>query len=157
VPSWFFSKGLYLKILLFSVSDIDEVHTFPKELACSTKFGVWSKIVDARFIVESFESYYTLFALGLGQSSSNEAFVAWVEPYNFATGGILGTTVSAPVYDRSKDPPIFVGVVGIDFTMVAHNKALGLEAGSQEALERVIMKSTARCPSWNLSICMLER
>jgi hypothetical protein len=112
--------------------------------------------VDASFIVESFESYYTLFALGLGQNR-NENFVAWVEPYNFATGGVLGTTVSAPVYDRSKDPPIFVGVVGIDFTMAAFNKALGSEAGSQEALDRVILASTANCPSLDLSICKLER
>jgi hypothetical protein len=82
--------------------------------------------------------------------------VAWVEPYNF-TNGILGTTVSAPVYDRSKDPPIFVGVVGLDFTLAAIDKALGLEAGSQEALDRVILASTANCPSLNLSICELER
>jgi hypothetical protein len=60
------------------------------------------KIVDDRFIVESSKSYHTLFALGLLQNSGKD-FVAWVEPYSFATGSILGTTVSTLVYDRSKD------------------------------------------------------
>jgi hypothetical protein len=149
------STGKPVLLFTFSVSENEDVHVFPKTLACSTDFGVWSKIIDASFIVESLESYYKLFALGLGQNS-NADFVAWVEPYSFATGGVLGTTVSAPVYDRSKDPPIFLGVVGFDFTLAAMDKALGLEAGSQEVLDRVILASTAKCPSLNLSICELE-
>ena len=139
----------------YSVSEDDDVHAFPKQLACSTDFGVWSKIVDPREIVDSLTSYYNLFALGLGQGK-NEDFVAWVEPYEFATGGVLGTTVSAPVYDRSTEPALFVGSVGFDFTLAAMDAAAGSEAGSQEVLDRVVLASTAKCPSLNLTLCELE-
>merc|ERR1719197_178008 len=53
--------------------------------------------------------YYQLLARGLGDQV-NEGFTAWVEPYSFATGGVMGTTVGAPVYDRSVSPPHFIGV-----------------------------------------------
>ena len=149
------ASGNPVLLFTYSVSEDNGVHTFPKQLACSTDYGVWSKIVDASEIMDSLTSYYTLFALGLGQGN-NEDFVAWVEPYSFATGGVLGTTVSAPVYDRSKQPALFVGVVGFDFTLASIDKALGVDSGSQEALDRVVLASTANCPSLNLTLCELE-
>jgi hypothetical protein len=149
-------SGKPVLLFTFSLSTDEEVHRFPKTLACSTEFGVWSKITDPNLVIESLESYYKLFALGLGQGS-NADFVAWVEPYNFTTGGVLGTTVSMPVYDRSTVPPTFLGVVGGDFTLAAMGKVLGLEeAGSQEALDWAILNSKAKCPSLNLSICEME-
>ncbi len=69
-------------------------------------------------------SYYKLFALGLGDKR-NKYFVAWVEPYSYATGGDKGTTVSAPVYDRSVNPPLFIGVVGVDFTVKFMEEIVG--------------------------------
>ena len=45
-------------------------------------------------------------------------FAAWVQPYQFVTSDTLGTTVSVPVYERSKD--------GKDFSMEALNAALGV-------------------------------
>jgi hypothetical protein len=48
-------------------------------------------------------SYYKLFALG------NQNAVTWVDPYKFVFRGVMGTTVSVPVYDRDVDPPIFLG------------------------------------------------
>jgi hypothetical protein len=48
-------------------------------------------------------SYYKLFALG------NQNAVAWVDTYKFIFRGVMGTTVSVPVYDRDVDPPIFLG------------------------------------------------
>jgi hypothetical protein len=143
-------------LFTYSVNEhVEDVHSFPRRIACSTDNGVWSKIVDASKIVDSLASYYKLFALGLGQNG-NEDFVSWVEPYYFATGGILGTTVSTPIYDRTKNPHLFLGVAGFDFTLAAIDKALGLEAGSQEALDQVVLASTARCPSLHLSLCELE-
>jgi len=145
-------------ILLFtySVSADDDVHVFPKEIACSaTGTGVWSKIVDDREIFESLTSYFLLFAVGLGVDK-NENFTAWVEPYEFATGGLLGTTVSAPVYDRSKDPPLFLGVAGLDFPMAAVDKALDVEEGSQESINHIVLTSTAKCPDIDLTLCELE-
>jgi len=143
-------------LFTYSISEDADVHVFPKKIACSaTENGVWSKIVDDKEIFESLTSYFLLFTIGLGVDK-NENFTAWVEPYTFATGGILGTTVSAPVYDRSKDPPLFLGVAGLDFSMAAVDKALGVEEGSQESINRIVRTSTARCPNIDLTLCEIE-
>ena len=73
-----------------------------------------------------------------------------------ATGGVIGTTVSAPVYDRSRSPPLFVGVVGMDFPLIAAYKALGVETGDPAVLKRIVVASTAKCPTVNLTLCELE-
>ena len=148
------SIGKPILFFTYSISDTDEVHAFPKKLACSTELGVWSKIVDPDKIFLSLTSYYRLFSLGLGNSKDD--FVAWVEPYEFASGGVNGTTVSAPVYDRSRNPPLFVGVVGIDFSLIAAYKALGVETGDPAVLKRIVLASTAKCPTLNLTLCELE-
>ncbi|KAL7565258.1 hypothetical protein ACA910_014553 [Epithemia clementina (nom. ined.)] len=146
-------------IFLFTYSvpgTSSEINEFPSQLACSVPNGVWSKIEDERKIVESLSSYYKLFTLGLG-ADVNKDFVAWVEPYKFASVDVVGTTVSVPVYDRSKEPALFVGVVGIDFVMRALNKALGVTDGSSdESIRRVVERSTARCPRLDLGDCLLE-
>lgn len=79
-------------------------------------------------------TYNLLFAMGLrdaglvdsnsSSSSGNEISVSWVEPYNYYEGNILGTTVSAPVYDRSTG--LFIGVVGIDLPFKAIDILLGI-------------------------------
>ena len=148
------SIGKPILFFTYSISETDEVHAFPKNLACSTDLGVWSKIVDPTKIIQSLTSYYRLFSLGLGNSKDD--FAAWVEPYLFASGGVIGTTVSAPVYDRSRTPPLFVGVVGMDFPLSAAYKALGVEAGDPAVLERIVLASTAKCPKLNLTLCELE-
>lgn len=142
--------------LLFSLSitDNNNVNDLPKRLACASgPNGVWSKIVDDRQIEESLAGYYRLFALGLGE---DQEFVAWVEPFEFQPSLVLGTVASAPVYDRSKSPPLFLGVVGFSFTLEAMDKALGVQAGDQATLDRVVAASTAKCPSLNLTKCELE-
>jgi hypothetical protein len=58
-------------------------------------------------------------------SVDNKDYVSWVEPYEFATGGEMGTTVSAPVYDRTVNPPLFVGVAAVDFTVKFMEEVLG--------------------------------
>ena len=101
--------------------------------------------------------------MGLGDED-NKDFVAWVEPYDYAHGDEKGTTVSAPVYDRSVNPPMFVGVVGIDFTVkfmeeiagsgeLAYDIALKPE---KAVLNTLVKKSTARCPKLNLNDCELQ-
>ena len=87
----------------------------PKEIACATG-GIWAEVPDGDDLSAYMTGYYKLLAMGLNDGV-NEGFTAWVEPYAFSTGGGMGTTVSAPVYDRSADPPLFIGVAGIDFTV----------------------------------------
>lgn len=65
--------------------------------------------------------------------------------------------MSAPVYDSSKTPPLFLGVVGIDFTLKALDAALGVnDSTSAESFRRVVERSTARCPRLELTACELE-
>uniref|UniRef100_A0A7S4NES1 VWFA domain-containing protein n=2 Tax=Odontella aurita TaxID=265563 RepID=A0A7S4NES1_9STRA len=147
----------------FSINDQpgQDVNKLPKEIACETMNGIWSEIIDIDNIVSDMGSYYKLFALGLGESS-NKNFVAWVEPYAFATGGNWGTTVSAPAFDRSVEPPLFLGVVGMDFTLATIDIALGREPGSStkdvhpDTLKEIVDKSMAICPTLNLTQCTLQ-
>lgn len=148
-------------VLLFtySVSREEKVHSFPSRLACSVDIGVWSKINEIDNIVNSLSSYYFLSALGLG-SGGNRNYVAWTELYPFVTGGVLGTTVSVAVYDRSQKPYLFLGVVGIDVVQSVLDVALGIQTnngiGSEESIRRVALLSTARCPRIKLGLCELE-
>ena len=77
-------------------------------------------------------------------------------PDQFFTEGKPGTTVSAPVYDRTVDPPLFLGVVGIDFLMTALEEVLGESATSSTMLDRFVLLSTAQCPAINLTECQLD-
>ncbi len=145
-------------ILLFaySISEDQEVHTFPLQLSCKVDQGVWSLIPNDEAIIESLSSYHQLFALGLG-SELNEDFVAWVEPYPLATGNRLGTTVSVPVYDHSRTPHIFLGVVGVDIPLAAIDAALGAENDdSAESISRVVSSSRVICPILDLDQCEME-
>jgi Mg-chelatase subunit ChlD len=146
--------GHPVQLLTYSISENDDVHTFPRAIACASN-GIWSKIVDPEAIPDSLTSYYQLFARGLGDEN-NENFTAWTEPYYFYTRDILGITVSAPVYDRSKKPPLFLGVVGTDLPMVALDKALLDEGSSDVAATRLAQRSLASCPLINLTLCQRE-
>ena len=83
-----------------------------------------------------------------------------MEPYVYASSNILGTTVSVPVYDRSKEPHVFLGVVAVDISLAALDAALGISPddsqGSVESIQRVALVSTARCPVLELDTCELE-
>jgi len=150
------------QVLFFSYS-IDgadsELHEFPKRLACdATEVGVWSKVVRPDQIIDSLSSYYLLFSSGLADGK-NSNFTTWVEPYKFASTQITGTTISSPVFDRSVDPPVFLGVVGIDLPMSAINRALGVssEAGTNDLPTEEIFKAASfKCPALELSPCLME-
>ncbi|KAL7568063.1 hypothetical protein ACA910_020781 [Epithemia clementina (nom. ined.)] len=119
------SARLTQSVLLFtySISEDSEVHAYPNHVVCSVEFGHWSKISQDNKIVASLSSYYRWFSLSVG-TENNKDFAAWVEPYQFQTGNAWGTTVSVPVYDRSKSPPLFLGVVGVDVSLDALDAAL---------------------------------
>lgn len=147
-----------LFLFTFSVAGVEpDVHDFPSELACAVKQGIWSKISEEEEIVHSLSSYYKLFTLGLDQSE----FVSWVHPYTYATGGVVGTTVSVPVFNRANDPPIFLGVVGIDFSLTALAKAVGgtleeIEDTLSENIAYIADLSASTCPNIDLGLCDLE-
>jgi len=147
------------KAVVFTFSlGINADHSTTKAIACATG-GIFSQVDDYAFggddLVTAMSSYFKLFALGLGEGD-NDDFTAWVEPYQFFTEGKPGTTVSAPVYDRTVNPPLFLGVVGVDFLMTALEEVLGESATSSTMLDRFVLLSTARCPAINLTECQLD-
>ena len=96
------------KVTIFTYSlGEDSDHDVVKSIACKTG-GVWTPVDDYGDLVAEMSSYYKLFALGLGEGENKDA-VAWVEPYRFFTRGVVGTTVSVPVYDRNVTPHLFLG------------------------------------------------
>ena len=131
-------------------SGADDV--IPKAIACETG-GIWAGIPDGDDLSSYMTGYYKLLAMGLGDGA-NEGFTAWVEPYAFSTGGGMGTTVSAPVYDRSADPPLFIGVAGIDFTVDFMQEVAGDSYAT--VLNALVTQSTARCPDFRISECELQ-
>ncbi|KAL7545567.1 hypothetical protein ACHAWF_009001 [Thalassiosira exigua] len=151
-----FSSNYARRITIFTFSLGQQAdHEVPKSIACSTS-GIWTPVDDLTDdLVSAMSSYYKLFALGLGEGD-NEDFVSWVEPYKFHTAEAMGTTVSAPVFDRSVRPPQLLGVVGIDMYMDALAKILGEDASSSTMLDRFVMLSTARCPEISLTECELD-
>lgn len=128
----------------------------PKALACNNQ-GIWAAITDAEDLSESMGAYYKYFSYGLSDAV-NSNFVAWTPPYEFFTGGGLGITVSAPVYNRNTSPPIMSGVVGMDFLFAAMETAFGsvTEEARDEIIQKIVDKSIARCPSFGLNDCQIE-
>ena len=131
-------------------SGADDV--IPKQIACETG-GLWAGIPDGNDLSSYMTGYYKLLAMGLGDGA-NEGFVAWVEPYAFSTGGGMGTTVSAPVYDRSASPPMFIGVAGIDFTVDFMQEVAG--DSYETVLSALVTQSTAWCPDFTINECELQ-
>eukprot|EP00804_Cyclotella_cryptica_P019042 CCRYP_014462-RA/>CCRYP_014462-RA protein AED:0.00 eAED:0.00 QI:131/1/1/1/1/1/2/705/532 len=127
-----------------------------KRLACETN-GIWTPVDDLEDddLIRAMSSYYKLFASGLGQGG-NEDWLAWVDPYRFVLGGKMGTGVSAPAYDRSVSPPLFLGVAAVDMLIEDFEKALGATVSSSTVLEKLVIRSTLRCPRIDLSQCELE-
>lgn len=133
--------------------------TIPKKIACNYR-GIWADIKDGGNLSETMGAYYKYFAYGLSTNddTDDDSFVAWVEPYEYNVGVGLGTTASAPVYDRSVDPPILAGVVGMDISFAAMEKALGKDADEtkEAVINRIVSRSAASCHKLELTDCQLE-
>jgi len=133
----------------------DDDYMVAKSLACGTD-GIWTPVKDfADDLVTAMSSYYKTYALGLGQAG-NENWVAWVAPYQFYTGGRMGSSVSAPVYDWSVTPPQFLGVAAVDMYIDDFEKALGAKVTASSVLDSFIYYSKPRCPKIEMSKCELE-
>ena len=126
-----------------------------KNIACNSG-GIYAKIPDNGDLVEQMSAYYKLYAILQG-GAENMNFTTWVEPYLYSSG-VMGTTVSAPVFDRSGNPPLWIGVVGVDFTISELEEAVGGTDRYQAVLNELVAISTATCPKTNLEeqACLIE-
>jgi len=145
--------NLMLFTYSFGGSNIGSV---PGKIACEFD-GIWAQISDYGDLAKSMGAYYKFFAYGLSDPI-NYKLVAWVQPYKFATGFGMGTTASVPVYDRSVDPPILAGVVGMDVSFIALQKSFGgIYYESKDAMHAtIIARAEAFCPELRITDCQLE-
>jgi hypothetical protein len=92
----FASRPVSRKVTIFTYSlGEDSDHDLLKNMSCKTG-GIYASVKNEDLVAEM-SSYYKLFALGLDR----KGVATWVEPYTFFSRGVLGTTVSVPVYDRN--------------------------------------------------------
>jgi hypothetical protein len=126
-----------------------------KEIAC-TSGGIYANIPDGGNLIQQMSSYYKLYAILQG-GAENMNFTTWVEPYLYSSG-VMGTTVSTPVFDRSSNPPLWIGVVGVDFTISELEEAVGGTDRYQAVLDELVAVSTATCPKTNFEeqACLIE-
>jgi len=144
------------KILFFTYSIGDRSNDFNKTLACQSttnnSIGFWSEIVNISAVFDGLTSYSRIFAHGTGDPS-------WVKPYPYISGKINGTTVSAAAFDNSQNPPLLLGVVGIDLNLKTLDLLFGDEKSKRDSeLTSRIQSSTQPAPSLNeLDSCALEK
>ena len=126
-----------------------------KEIAC-TSGGIYANIPDGGDLIQQMSSYYKLYAILQG-GAENMNFTTWVEPYLYSSG-VMGTTVSTPVFYRSSNPPLWIGVVGVDFTISELEEAVGGTDRYQAVLDELVAVSTATCPKTNFEeqACLIE-
>lgn len=82
-------------------------------IACETS-GVYTPINSRDGLRDQLSLYYDYFAL---LRQTDNAKVAWVEPYVDAVGAGLLVTASKAIYDEQVMPPKLVGVVGVDISL----------------------------------------
>ena len=70
-----------------------------------------------------------------------------MEPYDEWLGSGKITSVSYPVYLRTQEPPIFIGVVGVDVFMGLFE---GVEGDEDVILEKLVTRSI-KCSQNNLT------
>ncbi|CAN0256278.1 unnamed protein product [Ectocarpus sp. 12 AP-2014] len=122
-----------------------------KTIACGSG-GIFQAIPDGGALSTAMSFYYRYYAIGLG---GNANYTAYSSLYQFSDGfgGDLGFTVASPAYDQSFDPPAFLGVSGVDFTVQSF-----LDLGfTQGEIEDAVFQGGKECPVFNLTSCQLQQ
>ncbi|CAN0136458.1 unnamed protein product, partial [Ectocarpus sp. 8 AP-2014] len=122
-----------------------------KQIACDTG-GIYEHVEDGGDLSQAMAFFYRYYSIGLGD---NEDFVAVTDIYSFATGGDLGFTIAAPVYDTNSTTstlPVFLGVVAMDFKVQTFVDQGYTEDEVREALE----SQNEACPTFSLTECQRQ-
>jgi hypothetical protein len=102
--------GINATTFTYSVSsEADSV--LPKQIACAFN-GIWTGISDDADLRRIMSTYYNVLSLGIKLTTP-----IWTEPYNDASGLGNMTTCALAVYDNTRNPPLLLGVVGVDVLM----------------------------------------
>eukprot|EP00903_Cladosiphon_okamuranus_P018583 g17106.t1 len=121
-----------------------------KTIACDSG-GIFQAVPDGGSLSTAMSFYYRYYAIGLG---GNTDYTAYSSVYEFHSGGELGFTVASPAYDHAFDPPAFLGVSGVDFTLKSFVD-LGFSEG---AIKDAVYLGGRECPAaFNLTSCQLQQ
>eukprot|EP01043_Picozoa_sp_COSAG02_P061745 COSAG02_NODE_8358_length_2599_cov_2.253600_5_plen_213_part_00 len=130
-----------------------------KSIACRTG-GIWAAVPDSTHdsLKQSLQGFYAFWSAALAHSTATN--LVWSEPYTYSGTGFLGTTVSAPAFDRS-DPanPRFIGVVGMDFLVSLMERVVGgdMDLARPQVLQMLMSRSRANsCPTRPIDGCSLQ-
>jgi len=92
--------------------------TIPKTLSCRSN-GLYAPVDDFGNLVGQMGNYYQYYAtlrptINISNGLGN---IVWTEPYLDETGAGEMVTAGVSVYDVTQNPPLLIGVVGIDVTL----------------------------------------
>eukprot|EP00903_Cladosiphon_okamuranus_P021964 g20195.t1 len=122
-----------------------------KQIACDTG-GIYEHVDDGGDLSQAMAFFYRYYAIGLGD---NQDFVATTDIYSFATGGDLGFTIAAPVYDTNSttsNQPVFLGVVAMDFKV----KTFVEQGYTEEEVRAALQRQNEGCPNLSLTECQRQ-
>ena len=132
----------------------DADHQTAKDIACASG-GLWSAVGYGGNLRSQMTNFYQFFEILKAQGESK---VVWAEPYTDANGLGKVTTAALSVYDNSRNPPVLIGVLGMDVTLQDLSK---LEPNYNQLLQFLVKRSNY-CPKEaqigsQERICLLER
>lgn len=135
-------------IMTFTVSSSAAVQT-PRDIACANQ-GIHQHIDNGVNPLNAMAQYYKFLAVGV-EANESSAKPRWSEPYVDAFGMGRMTTVSRPVYDRSRAYPVFVGVAEVDVPL-----GILLALGTEDEVRLALSSRGKSCPIYNVTSCRLQ-
>ena len=129
-------------------------HQTAKDIACGSG-GLWSAVGFGGNVRSQMTNFYQFFEI---LKAGGESKVVWAEPYVDANGLGKVTTAALSVYDTTRNPPVLIGVVGLDVTLQDLTK---LEPNYNQLLN-ILVKRSNYCPKeaplgTQERTCILER
>eukprot|EP00828_Plagiopyla_frontata_P024674 TRINITY_DN3148_c0_g1_i1.p1 TRINITY_DN3148_c0_g1~~TRINITY_DN3148_c0_g1_i1.p1 ORF type:complete len:362 (+),score=52.52 TRINITY_DN3148_c0_g1_i1:462-1547(+) len=125
----------------------DQAKELLNNIACTFK-GIFTSLSDNDDINTSMASYYRFIAATLTFDNP-----AWVGPYEDSLGAGTLISVTYPVYLRTQEPPIFIGVVSVDIMM---DKFYEIEGNKGVVLDTLKQRSV-KCVKNNLTECQIQK
>ena len=127
----------HIQPFFYSIGNSD-VNQVTKQISCDEDVdGYWAAVTGTITPGNLTSGYQALFSIPMGTSAFYN-YTSWSAPYEFATSGALGYTVSALVYNRDIEPPLFMGAVGMDIGAEAARRIYSQD-GKNRTLDETIL------------------
>ena len=136
------------KAIIFSYSlGANASSSIPKAISCMRN-GIFEMVSNVGDLSIKLNSYFVILSLGMKIEKA-----IWVEPYTDFSGLGELTTCSIPVYDRSVNPYILLGVIGIDISLY---DMMVIEPDVTVITKKLISKSMSACTNSDATECQIN-